>query len=197
MISHDAKNSHWGTWAPRGFQPWHPRHQLRPLQYRWLQGHRRWECGSLCQSASLQDRHSSPGWSEERILHSQSVTHSPRVTLNLLDCFIKGTFLEILASISTRQDVTVTSLPQIIWVRKCMLFHCWQCVMVQLHLQDFKKGCRDIEKSENHSWGCYKSVYSTWWMMPEPGFQKPTPYLAAEVARKLYTSWFTSCVTSY
>lgn len=32
----------------------------------------------------------------------------------------------------------------------------------------------------------------TWWIIPEPGFQKPTPYLAPAVARKLYTSWFTS-----
>lgn len=30
-------------------------------------------------------------------------------------------------------------------------------------------------------------------MIPDPGFQKPTPYLAAAVARKLYTSSFTSC----
>ncbi len=28
----------------------------------------------------------------------------------------------------------------------------------------------------------------TWWMIPEPGFQKPTPYLAPAVARKSYTS---------
>lgn len=30
-------------------------------------------------------------------------------------------------------------------------------------------------------------------MIPEPGRQKPTPYLAPAVARKLYTSWFMSC----
>ena len=28
----------------------------------------------------------------------------------------------------------------------------------------------------------------TWWMMPEPGFQKPMPYLAPAEARKSYTS---------
>jgi hypothetical protein len=38
----------------------------------------------------------------------------------------------------------------------------------------------------------------TWWMMPLPGFQKPTPYLAPAVDRKLYTSLLTSlaCVRS-
>lgn len=29
-------------------------------------------------------------------------------------------------------------------------------------------------------------------MIPDPGFQNPTPYLAPAVARKLYTSWFIS-----
>lgn len=30
----------------------------------------------------------------------------------------------------------------------------------------------------------------TWWMMPEPGFQKPMPYLAPADDRKSYTSLF-------
>lgn len=33
-------------------------------------------------------------------------------------------------------------------------------------------------------------------MIPDPGFQKPTPYFAAAVERKLYTSSFISCIKS-
>ena len=33
---------------------------------------------------------------------------------------------------------------------------------------------------------------TTWWMMPEPGFQKPMPYFAETVRRNSYTSEFTS-----
>src|SRR6476620_1479543 len=33
---------------------------------------------------------------------------------------------------------------------------------------------------------------TTWWMMPEPGFQKPMPYLALTDRKNSYTSEFTS-----
>jgi hypothetical protein len=33
---------------------------------------------------------------------------------------------------------------------------------------------------------------TTWWMIPEPGFQKPMPYFAETVRRNSYTSEFTS-----
>lgn len=41
-------------------------------------------------------------------------------------------------------------------------------------------------------------VHGTWWMMPEPGFQNPMPYLAPAEARKSYTSLFcfTACFKS-
>ena len=36
-------------------------------------------------------------------------------------------------------------------------------------------------------------VRKTWWMMPLPGFQNPTPYLAPADDKKWYTSELTSC----
>jgi len=33
-------------------------------------------------------------------------------------------------------------------------------------------------------------------MMPEPGFQKPRPYLAVAVAKKSYTSWLMAMARS-
>lgn len=56
------------------------------------------------------------------------------------------------------------------------------------------KDCWGAEWCKEPICSIITSVHCTWWMIPEPGFQKPTPYLAAAVARKLYTSSFTSCV---
>lgn len=64
--------------------------------------------------------------------------------------------------------------------------------VIRLNCNSLKFYRIQLQLSENISlWD--NCTWLTWWMIPLPGFQNPTPYLALTVDRNSYTSLLISC----